>query len=62
MIALRKLINYFSKTELILWGSSVFLIVGSYCVFDKSNTITLIASLIGVTSIMECYAKKAVKK
>ncbi len=44
--------NYFTKTELILWISSVLLIVGSFCVFDKENYLTLAASLIGVTSLI----------
>ena len=48
----RKIIEYFSKTEIILWGSSVFLIVLSFCVFDRENYLTLFASIIGVTSLI----------
>ena len=44
--------NYFSKPEIVLWCSSVALIVGSFCVFDRENHLTLIASLIGVTSLI----------
>lgn len=44
--------NYFSKAELILWTSSVLLIVGSFCLFDRENYLTLSASLIGVTSLI----------
>lgn len=44
--------NYFSKSELILWASSVLLILVSFCVFDRENFLTLAASLIGVTSLI----------
>ena len=44
--------NYFSKVEIILWSSSVLLIIGSFYIFDKENYLTLLASLIGVTSLI----------
>ena len=44
--------HYFSKLEITLWSSSVLLIVGSFCLFDRENVLTLIASLIGVTSLI----------
>ena len=44
--------KYFSKTERILWSSSVLVIVGSFCLFDRHNYMTLCASLIGVTSLI----------
>ena len=44
--------NYFSKLEIILWSSSVLLIVSSFCAFDRENYLTLLASLIGVTSLI----------
>ena len=44
--------HYFSKLEIALWSSSVLLIVGSFCLFDRENVLTLIASLIGVTSLI----------
>lgn len=47
-----KLINYFSKTEIILWISSVSGIIISFSVFDRANYMTLCASLIGVTSLI----------
>ena len=47
-----KLKNHFSKMEIILWCSSVILIIGSFCLFDKENYLTLSASLIGVTSLI----------
>ncbi|MBE6771669.1 MAG: nicotinamide mononucleotide transporter [Ruminococcaceae bacterium] len=47
-----KLIRYFSKAEIILWSSSVLLILLSFFLFDKSNYLTLVASLIGATSLI----------
>ena len=44
--------NYFSKLELALWGSSVLFIVGSFYIFDRESYLTLLASLIGVTSLI----------
>lgn len=52
MNKIKKLINYFSTTEIILWCSSVVLIVVSFCLFDRENYMTLTASLIGVTSLI----------
>jgi len=44
--------KYFSTTEIILWVSSVVLIVGSFCIFDRESYLVLCASLIGVTSLI----------
>lgn len=44
--------NYFTKAELILWGSSVTLILAAFLIFDRVNYMTLAASLIGVTSLV----------
>ena len=44
--------NYFTKAEIALWTSSVVLIIMSYCIFDRENSMTLCASLIGVTSLI----------
>lgn len=44
--------GYFSKAELSLWSGSVLLIVASFLLFDRSNFLTLTASLIGVTSLI----------
>lgn len=49
---MNKLKNYFSKTDITLWSSSVVLIVFSFCIFDRENYLTLCASLIGVTSLI----------
>ena len=48
----RKLLQYFSRAERLLWGLSVLFIVGSFCAFDRENYLTLAASLIGVTSLI----------
>ena len=45
-------LKYFSKTDLILWYTSVILIVVSFCVFDRESYMTLFASLVGVTSLI----------
>ena len=47
-----KLTNYFSKGELTLWGSSAGLILISFFLFDRVNFMTLVASLIGTTSLI----------
>ncbi len=44
--------TYFSKNDIILWSSSVFLIVISFYIFDRESYLTLCASLIGVTSLI----------
>lgn len=47
-----KVKNYFSKGEIALWVSSVLMIIIAFCVFDRTNYMTLCASLIGVTSLI----------
>ena len=49
---MKKLTSYFSKGELILWGSSAGLILVSFFLFDRVNFMTLAASLIGTTSLI----------
>jgi len=49
---MKKLKDYFSKEEIILWSTSVMVVVTSFCVFDRTNYMTLCASLIGVTSLI----------
>lgn len=51
---MRKAITYFSKFELALWTTSVLLITVSFLAFDRTNYLTLCASLIGVTSLIFC--------
>ena len=49
---MKKLLNYFSQTELMLWISSVVLIIVSFVLFDRTGYFTLCASIIGVTSLI----------
>lgn len=49
---MNKFKNYFSKAEILLWFFSVSSIVISFVMFSNNGCITLIASLIGVTSII----------
>ena len=51
-VVMTKLKNYFSKGEIALWGSSVLMIIISFCIFDRTNYMTLCASVIGVTSLI----------
>lgn len=45
-------LNYFTPGEKILWCVSVILIVLSFLIFDRENFLTLIASMIGITSLI----------
>ena len=47
-----KIMKYFSKTEIVLWTVSVTAIILSNCFFDSDNLLSLIASLVGVTSLI----------
>ena len=49
---MKKILTYFSKGELLLWSVSVVFIIVSFMLFDKSNYLTLFASIIGVTSLI----------
>lgn len=49
---MKKLKDYFSKGEIILWSTSAMVIIVSFCAFDRTNYITLCASIIGVTSLI----------
>lgn len=44
--------HYFTKTEIALWSVSTIAIVLSFFLFDRGNFMTLIASIIGVTSLI----------
>lgn len=44
--------KYFTKSELILWFGSMAAIIAAFLIFDRVNYMTLIASLIGVTSLI----------
>ena len=49
---MKEVLKYFSKSEIVLWCSSVVLIVLSFYYFDRTNYLTLVASLVGVTSLI----------
>ncbi len=49
-----KISGYFTRTELLLWISSIFIIIGSYLLFDRSGVLKLISSLVGATSLIFC--------
>lgn len=49
---MKRLLNYFTKFEIGLWTSSVLLILVSFCIFDRENYLTLLASLIGATFLI----------
>lgn len=46
------LTHYFSRNEIILWVSSALLILVSFCLFDGESFLTLLASLVGITSLL----------
>ncbi len=47
-------IKYFTRGEIALWCSSAALIILSFFIFGGDNILTLIASLIGITSLLLC--------
>ena len=51
---MKKLINYFTKAEIILWCSSVLMIFLSFIISQDSGYLGFIASLIGVTALILC--------
>ena len=51
---MKRILGYFSRGEIALWASSVAFILLSFLAFDRANYFTLIASLIGVTSLIFC--------
>ena len=53
-VIMKKLLNYFSKGEIVLWVSSVLLIVLSFLIFDRGSYATLFASIIGITALIFC--------
>ena len=51
---MKKITDYFTKAELILWCSSVVMIILSFIISQDSGYIGFIASLIGVTALILC--------
>ena len=54
MRKIKKFFLYFTKTELILWFSSLLLITLSFVIFDGENFFSFIASLIGASALIFC--------
>ncbi len=52
MKKIKNYLNYFSKEEITLWSLSMVFIIGSFVLFDGENYFTLIASIIGGTSLI----------
>ena len=51
---MKKTLSYFTKAELAIWLSSMIFIIVSFMLFDRENYLTLIASLMGATSLIFC--------
>ncbi len=49
---MKKLLNYFTIAEKVLFLLSVTLIISSFCIFDRENYLNLFSSLIGVASLI----------
>lgn len=49
---MKRLLNYFTKFELILWLSSIAMVVISYVGFGRSIDLAFFASIIGATSLI----------
>lgn len=49
---LKSIKGYFSLAEIALWIISELLIILSFCIFDRSNYLAFVASLVGVSSII----------
>lgn len=54
--ATKSLKGYFTKAEIALWCASVGLIIASFCVFDRSEYMTLAAMTdISYISVVICF-------
>ena len=49
---IKRLREYYSKTEILIWSISSLLVIVSFFLFDRSNFLILGASLIGVTYLI----------
>lgn len=49
---MKRILDYFTKFEIGLWSGSILAIVLSFCIFDRENYLTLIASIIGATFLI----------
>ena len=51
---MKKLFNYFTRAEALLWLASIATITAAFIIFDRHSYLTLTASVIGVTSLIFC--------
>ncbi|MBR7150236.1 MAG: nicotinamide mononucleotide transporter [Oscillospiraceae bacterium] len=51
---MRRCLHYFTKTERLLWGGSVFIICASFFLFGGTDYLSLTASLVGATALIFC--------
>ena len=51
---MKKLLNYFTIFEKILFLSSLCLIIVPFCIFGGDNYMTLISALVGAVSLILC--------
>ena len=51
---MKKILNYFSRGEIIIWLAEVILIVTFFCIFDRKDFLNLISSIIGITALIFC--------
>lgn len=51
---MKKIFDYFTKWELILWSSSVMIITVFFLLFDRSSLFNLMTSLLGATALIFC--------
>lgn len=49
-----KVLNYFNKRDIALWLSSVMIIIASYIFLSGESILSVVASLVGVTSLIFC--------
>ena len=49
---MKKLFSYFTRFEITLWVSSVLFITVAFLLFDRSNCLSFIASLVGATALI----------
>ncbi len=54
MKRIRRFLSCFSKTDILIWLSSIVLIIVPFLIFDRENFMTLTASLVGVTALIIC--------
>lgn len=46
-----KILESLNKKEIVMWVTSVIVIISAFLMFDRNSTLTLLASLVGVTSL-----------